>query len=353
MKVLVIGDTHFDNSIKGYLEAQLRCIEDLIRSSKPGVVVFLGDIFHHRNPNVETLISVWTFFEHTLCKTVPGLSEIHILRGNHDSSNKSDDPRTVLETLLFDGSKVHLHADSDLDYDLKFLFVPHYENEETTLMDVKDESIEEYDIIFGHFGYKGCINAGPYFDFKITKEDLRKRTILGHIHKYSKEGHVTVLGTPYSTTFGECDYPHYVGELEQLEDGSWSELKLIPVEHGLRHYVCNINHLEQLKDDISDPRYFTVLRVLMDKFSDETTNDLRSQILNEYKVGYVDLKFQPILDKKLSNRISNYQPTTKLETITVEVIDKYLDEQVSTIPKEALKKGLEEIKTYEDTQTEG
>jgi DNA repair exonuclease SbcCD nuclease subunit len=358
MKVLVIGDTHFDNSIKDYLEAQLRCIEDLIRSSKPGVVVFLGDIFHHRNPNVETLVKVWSHFQEILSKTSPGLSKIYILRGNHDSANKADDGMSVLETFENADSKVKFIQFSDIDFDLKFGFIPHYENEKTTIEDVNGVqnpslSFGPIDIIFGHFGYAGCINAGPYFDFKLKKEDLKKRTILGHIHKYSREGNVTILGTPYSTTFGECDYPHYVGELERLEDGSWSELKLITVEHGPRHYVCSINHLEQLREEISDPRYFTILRVLMDKFSDETTNDLRNKILNDYRVGYVDLKFQPILDKKLSNRISNYQPTTKLESLTGEVIDKYLDEQTSTIPKELLKKGLDEIKTYEDIQSEG
>lgn len=357
MKVLVIGDTHFSDTYKGYLNAQLRCIGDLIRSSKPGVIVFLGDIFHHRNPSVETLVRVWSFFEHDIGKLVPGLKKIYILRGNHDSASKSDDGTSVLETFVFDSSKASFIPFSDVDFDLSFAFIPHYENEATVISDLKglskhNSQFENVDIVFGHFGYEGCINSGPYFDFKVKKEDLKKRTILGHIHKYSKDGNVTILGTPYSTNFGECDYPHYVGELEMLEDGSWSELKLITVDHGPRYYVCHINHLEQLKSEISDPKYFTVLRVLLDKFSDETTNDLRGQILNDYNVGYVDLKFQPMLDKKLDNRISNYQPVNNIEVLTSEIIDKYLDESASFIPKELLRIGLEEINTYENTKTD-
>lgn len=356
MKVLVIGDTHFADTYKGYLDSQLRCIVDLIKSSKPGVVVFLGDIFHHRNPNVETLVKVWNFFEHDIGKLVPGLKKVYILRGNHDSANKSDDGTSVLETFAFDSSKAAYIPQTDIDIDLGFAFIPHYENEEKTILDLNSLenpsiTLGKVEVVFGHFGYEGCINAGPYFDFKVRKDDLKKRTILGHIHKYSKDGNTTILGTPYSTNFGECDYPHYVGELERLEDNSWSELKLITVDHGPRYYVCHINHLEQLRSEISDPKYFTILRVLLDKFSDETTNDLRSKILEDYKVGYVDLKFQPMLDKKLSNRLSNYQPTTSIESITEEVINRYLDEQASSIPKESLKKGLEEIKNYEDTKS--
>jgi response regulator of citrate/malate metabolism len=108
-----------------------------------------------------------------------------------------------------------------------------------------------------------------------------------------------------------------------------------------------------MKEEIMDPNYFTVLRVLLDKFSDDTTNDLRTKIKEEYKVGYVDLKFQPILNKKLNNRLSDYAPTTNIDSLSEEVIEKYLDEQTSTLPKEVLKAGLEEIKLHEDKEDNG
>ena len=50
MKVLVIGDTHFDNQFPGYLDAQLGTLVKIVKTSKPQAVIFLGDIFHHRNP---------------------------------------------------------------------------------------------------------------------------------------------------------------------------------------------------------------------------------------------------------------------------------------------------------------
>jgi DNA repair exonuclease SbcCD nuclease subunit len=59
MKVLVIGDTHFDNQFPGYLDAQHQTLEKIVKTSQPDAVIFLGDIFHHRNPDPEVLVKTW------------------------------------------------------------------------------------------------------------------------------------------------------------------------------------------------------------------------------------------------------------------------------------------------------
>jgi hypothetical protein len=127
----------------------------------------------------------------------------------------------------------------------------------------------------------------------------------------------------------------------------------VEVNYGVRHYVCPYHSLETMKEEVMNSNYFTVLRVLIDKFSDDTTNDLRTKIKEDYKVGYVDLKFQPILNKKLDNRLSDYAPTEIIDSLSDDIINKYLDEQTSTIPKEVLKKGLDEIKQHEDQENNG
>jgi hypothetical protein len=359
LKVLVIGDTHYDNVVKGYLEAQLEATWKIITSSMPQAVIFLGDIFHYRNPDVETFLKVHKFFT---CKLnqIPGLSKVIILRGNHDSANKSDDGLTVLQSFQHPGSKVRLIQFSDLDLDLNFAFIPHYEKEEIIKEDLAGLSKHcsgsfflRNPLVFGHFGYEGSIYTNGFFNFTLKKEELKYRTILGHIHKFKDDGNVTILGTPWSTNQGEGDYPHYVAELERSENGNWGELNLIEVNHGPRHLTLPFQSLESLKEDISNPAYFTILRVLVDKFTDDATNDLKNQILKEYKVAHVELKFQPILDKKLNNRLSNYAPTTKIETLSNDVLDSYLDEQSSNIPREDLMKGLEEIKMHGNQETNG
>lgn len=344
MKLLVIGDTHFDNPYPGYLDAQLNTLIQIVEKSKPHAIVFLGDIFHHRNPDPEVLVNTWTAFG----QIEESVTKIVILRGNHDSANKSDDGLTVLS--VFESLKTKVITIGE-QHTYGLWFISHFEDESKIkycLDKIKSG------IIMGHFGYEGCMNAGGYFDFHLKKEDFKTKTILGHIHQYKQDGNITILGTPWSTNFGECDYPHYVGELE-FDDRTQTflDLKLVPVDYGIRHYVCPYHSLESMKEEIMNPNYFTVLRVLLDKFSDDTTNDLRTKIKEDYKVGYVDLKFQPILNKKLDNRLSDYAPTEIIDSLSDDIIDKYLDEQTSTIPKEVLKKGLDEIKQHEDQENNG
>ena len=353
-KVLVIGDTHFDNQYKGYLKAQIDTCYNLVRSSSPKSVIFLGDIFHHRHPNPEVVLEVLRLFRRL--SLIPGLSEIDVLKGNHDSANKSDDGLTMLDVLEYPDSKTLVASVDSWDYTRGFKFIPHFENEDYIIKSLKYENPYKFPdnyIVFGHFGYDGCVETGQYFNFKVKKSDLTKRTILGHIHKYSEDGNITILGTPWSTNFGESDYPHYVLELTRESNKSEWEFKKIEVDFGVRHMVVPIGSLDIMKEEISNPKYFTLLRVILDKFNDETTNDLRSKILDEFKVKYVDLKFNPILNQKLDNRISDYVPSTKIDSLTDDVIDKYLEEQTSNLPKEVLKKGLEEIKLHENSEIKG
>lgn len=345
MKLLVIGDLHLEDQYQGYLRHQLNTLKLIVERESPKVIVLLGDIFHYRSPSPKVIIDTFNFF--SKLALTPGITNIYILRGNHDSVNKSDDCETVLSILDYPGSKVTVVKDLLRIPHLAISLIPHFENSNK----IKEYLLNtpECDLVFGHFGYTGCINSTGYFDFDIPLELFKNRTILGHIHSYKEEQNVTILGTPWSTNFGECDYPHYVG-LFEFDNGKWSKLKKIEVDFGIRHYACPYESLEAMKDEISNDKYFTILRVLLDKFLDDSTNDIRTKILTNYKVGYVDLKFNPVFDTKLNNRISNYDPQISLTEINSDIINSYLEEQVSTIPIEALRNGLEIIKKYETTE---
>lgn len=345
MKCLVIGDTHFDNPYNGYLDSQLLTCFQLVDLHKPKYLIFLGDVFHHRKPNPEVLVKVSNLFRRL--QTIPGLTRIIVLRGNHDSANKSDDGLTALSVLSYPGNKVEVILQTTYDEDLNLLLIPHYEQEEKIKDDVSKLG-RESTVILGHFGYTGCLNSCGFFDFSIDKELLNRRTILGHIHRYTKDGDITILGTPWATNFGECDYQHYVATMDLSKDKTWSDLQLHEVRFGPRFYACPYESLEIMKDEICDVNYFTILRVFMSKFSDNSSNELRSKIISEYNVGFVDVKFQPMLDKKLSNRLSNYNPDVPLNSIDSSIIERYIEEQASNIPRESLEEGLDLIRQHED-----
>jgi DNA repair exonuclease SbcCD nuclease subunit len=354
-KCLVIGDCHFDDVYQGYLTSQLDTLEAFIRKRKPKIIVFLGDLFHHRKPTPSVIVGVFEFFKRI--SLISPVNEIYVLRGNHDSANKADDGLTVLSTLSYPGSKVTVVLHPQYIPHLNFCFIPHYENHGAVSKALDDAAIQHLlfqcnnnhkSLVFGHFGYDGCLNSTGSYDFALSKSIFKNRTILGHIHRYKVDDNITILGTPWATNFGEIDYQKYIGEIKDFGTGEWSEMELIEMESGPRFYKVPFDALESMKDDICDPRYFTILRVVLDKFTQDSSNDLRSKILSEYKVAYVDLKFQPMFDPKLNDRISDYDPSKSISEIDDNIIDKYLDEQKSTIPTDKLREGLDKINNYAD-----
>ena len=347
MKCLVIGDTHFDNKYPGYLQAQVKSCYDIINSVKPTHVVFLGDIFHHRKPNPEVIVETHKLF--SKIALIPGLKKAYILRGNHDSANRSDDGLTVLETLDYPSSKATVVTQTLIDDDLKFVLIPHYEDEER----IKEELSNAPDgyVVFGHFGFDGCINSTGFLDFHLNKEDFKNKTILGHIHNYAKHDHITILGTPWTTSFGECDKTSYVGVMETDENGFWGDLTLIQPENTVRHYVVTEDSLEPMKEDIEDSRYFTVLRVVVSNFSSQNYSDIKKDCKENYNAKHVDIKFEPVVDKKLKKRLSGYNPSQPVSNIDDKIVDKYIEEQSTTIPVENIRDGLQIIKRYEDSES--
>jgi len=343
MKILIFGDLHLNNTYEGWAENQVRTIEKIVRKELPECIVFLGDVFHHRRPHPEILLAARDLFDKLKSLTK---EKIFIVRGNHDSVDKSDNGVTALS--LFEDSKLEVVTHIKVDKKYGLCFIPHYEDEShvKAFLSTFDAGIP----IFGHFGYEDCINVNGYFNFQVPFDYVNKSmTFLGHLHQFSQNENVTILGTPWSTNFGEAGSTHYYAVL-QGSHWQWNHFEIEEITYGVRHYVVNNSHLQQLQEDIKNPEYFTLLRVIMDKFLDESNNNVRDKILKDFEVGYVDLKFQPIFDKKLNSRLSDFDPQKSFEELNDSLIDKYLEEQKSTIPTEILKQGLDKIKSYADKE---
>jgi hypothetical protein len=275
---------------------------------------------------------------------------MYVLRGNHDSQNRNDDGLTALETLCYPGSKVRLVQQTIVDTDLNFLLIPHYEDDEK-IKEHLSRGVDEHTVAFGHFSYCPEHLGIRGFDSDLKLKDFQCRTILGHIHKYVEDEHVTILGTPWSTNYGEADNEHFVGVMEENSHG-WGPLNKFKVTCGPRFYEAPYDALDAMKDEISDPNYFTLLRVTLDKFSDDPPSLLRADILNKFKVAHVDLRFQPVYDDTLNDRLSGYDPNVPLTVIDADIIKKYIAEQSSTIPHELLENGLDLIKQYADNEAD-
>jgi|ETNvirnome_2_300_1030623.scaffolds.fasta_scaffold00147_21 DNA repair exonuclease SbcCD nuclease subunit len=331
MKTLVIGDLHlrdFKNNRK-YLEDQTNAIEGLLDTYSSPMVVFLGDIFHFRKPSARELLA----FKHIL-NHIEGC-KVAILRGNHDSETKGDDGVTSLSVFKgYPGVAVYTHTGRDPV--LGYTFIPHYEDQEITKRYLA--KVPKGDVVFGHFGYKGAYNSVGDYDSEIPIELFKNPTILGHIHYYK---HVTptliTLGTPFSTDYLEAGRGHKI-----LLWGEGEVANYVSPERGIRHLRFNYEELEANTQFIDDPSWDTYLRVYFNELTDFNALSLRKEIFKKYNVRWVDVKFMPLINTDES--VSTLEMGKDVFAIDDTLIERYVDENTTDIPKEDLMAGLEELK---------
>ncbi|HHZ81292.1 MAG TPA: hypothetical protein EYN64_00980, partial [Flavobacteriales bacterium] len=149
-KTLVIGDLHFDDRLMGMLDAQKEAVLQICRENDGcSNVIFLGDLMMHRHPRPTVLLALKEVMEE-----VSRTKLVYILRGNHDSVNKSDDGVTALS--LLENNKVKVITQTWIDELNKWVFIPHYEDDERIKNYLKN-SPQGY-MVFGHFGYNGVLD---------------------------------------------------------------------------------------------------------------------------------------------------------------------------------------------------
>jgi len=332
-KTLVIGDLHLENKIPGLLEAQCKCVEKIKQDSPAKTIILLGDVFNNRRPKPSVTLRAKELVNTLL---IPNNShaapnDVHIIRGNHDSENKNDDGVTAISLLIepepLSGSVVQTTIRGSS------IFIPHYEDENKIREDLKN--VKKGQRVFGHFGYFGSLNSAGDNDFSLVLSDFTNRTYLGHIHTYKQEGNVTLVGTPYTTSFTEAGKDSYVVLVG--DDGEEDEKILI--DHGPRHLIIEIDNILDNLEFINDPKYFTLLRVVIPTANDER-EDIGS-ILNKVKVGYVEVKYKPVIYD--IHQLSTLDPDNPVIEVSDSLVEEYINHSETLLPKEDLMSGLQII----------
>lgn len=223
MRTLLITDLHFNDKPKGLLAAQYNCIIKLIIDEKPEEVIIMGDLMMYRKPSPSVLLALKRVVDYIKEKKI----HLTIIRGNHDSETKADDGVTSLS--LFD-----YHADVitefTIDHNADRVYIPHYENEDR-IKDLLGKVPKGY-TMFGHFGYYGSLNSAGDADFNLKLSDFRTPSFLGHVHGYVKKENVTILGTPYTTNYGEAFKDSFYAILDDDDVAT-----LHTLDHGPRHLI--------------------------------------------------------------------------------------------------------------------
>lgn len=334
VKTLVIGDLHFDCKDKQQLAHQIlavkRIVKEALKRKYIDHCIFLGDLMMHRKPSPSVLLAlqdVIRFCEDRFVRT-------YILRGNHDSENKSDDGVTALS--LLNSKKTIVVTQTLVDDINKRVYIPHYEDEERIKRDLS--KVPTTHTVYGHFGYYGALNSAGDADFGIRVSDFRTRSVLGHIHKATVKDGITVLGTPYTTNFGEAGKDCYYAVVER------DIIQRYPIEFGPRHLSVDYDSVEENLDWINDTNFYTMLRINVNTLSE--SQDGVADLIDKLNVGRVEVKYKPLFDDK-----DEFTPaSTNVATdLTDELIEEYINSSKSSIGKDKLMEGLNLI--YENQRS--
>jgi predicted phosphodiesterase len=315
MRTLLITDLHFNDKPKGLLAAQYNCIIKLIRDEKPEEVIIMGDLMMLRKPSPSVLLALKRVVDYTKEKKI----HLTIIRGNHDSETKADDGVTALS--LFD-YHANVITEFDIDHNADRVYIPHYENEDRIKHLLKQ--VPKGYTMFGHFGYHGSLNSAGDADFNLSLSDFCTPSYLGHVHGYVKKDNVTILGTPYTTNYGEAYKDSFYAILDDDDVAT-----LHTLDHGPRHLVFRAKDLEEELNEINDPAYFTMLRVMVDSDHYPIPYEL-------LEVPHIDVKYAPVFNE---DELSSYRPERELFSINEMIIEDYVNEAASTISKETLMRG--------------
>jgi predicted phosphodiesterase len=344
MRTLVLGDIHISNKDANLREAQEKCIKKIYDDVKPDEVIQLGDFLDFRKPSPEAMLSAKRMVDHWRVS-----SDVYIIRGNHCASTKADDGVTAMTLLERNTTqeilphsrnrthKVKIITHTWYDHRTKRAFIPHYENEERIKQDLA--SVPKDYTVFGHFGYFGCLNSVGDHDFNININSFRNTTILGHIHRQNKrsftvdgeEKQVLILGTPYTTNFGEAGKDNYYSVIEK------GEITLHKINHGPRHLLVRNCEVQERTKEINDPNYHTFLRIILEPGETQTH-------LEKITAKSTDIKYSAAFNEE---EVSDFRPSRELFRVNDVVIEDYINSANSSIKKDRLLEGYNLLK-YED-----
>jgi DNA repair exonuclease SbcCD nuclease subunit len=227
-KIILITDTHLGvrNGNQAILDHQLDFYENVLfkymKQKKINAIFHLGDFFDTRSAISHKVI--WTakwFVEQLEQRDLI----MHILVGNHDIPNKSDNNYDATSTLLKSDNVVVHDKNGKVSH---FGFVPWVnKNNMEDFISYVEKTTAKY--LFGHFDFLGAkfnkydqISTHGIDPIIVKKFD---KVFSGHFHTKSTIGNIEYLGSPFEYTWADWNDPKgfhvfddVTGELEFIEN---------------------------------------------------------------------------------------------------------------------------------------
>lgn len=188
-KIIVIGDQHFTTKNIPEIEAFIKVMTDIAMSTKPDLIVLLGDLLHtHEKINTVPLNKAYEFINN-----MRNIATTYVIVGNHDYINASQFLTTNhwLNGIKEWNNVVVVDNIKHLILKNKVLFFAPYV-EPNRFIEALDTSVGEDDdevvhwkqanLIFCHQEFAGCNMNGNYISNQGHWDLSFPQIIAGHIH---------------------------------------------------------------------------------------------------------------------------------------------------------------------------
>jgi DNA repair exonuclease SbcCD nuclease subunit len=259
-KIVLITDTHLGvrNGNQTILDHQIRFYEGVLfpymRDKGIRTIIHLGDFFDTRSAishktiwHAQWFVDALESFDATM----------HILVGNHDIPNKSDNDFDATSMLL-KSNNVRVYSKNTLAYpeDCGFAFVPWVnKNNYNDFVSFIETTKAKY--LFGHFDFLGAkFNKYDQASTHGIDPNLVKKfdkVFSGHFHTKSTLGNIEYLGAPFEYTWADWDDPKgfhvfndETGKLTFVKNPEKLFYKVTVAEDGATTYVPEIKSNQDL-----------------------------------------------------------------------------------------------------------
>lgn len=228
-KILLVGDTHlglgYPNKLEHFFKVSTEYFETFLfpimekHLSKKDIIVFLGDLFDNRNI---VPINILNYAQYIL-ERMSKICQVHLLIGNHDIYNKSDNEINSLKAYNYIPDVYVYETTTKIEFNgKKILMMPWIEEKKEQIEILKKYSGADY--LFCHSDLNGAkmhlTSVAHRNQDKIDVEEFNgyKNVYSAHIHLVQKNKNFTFVGSIHEMDRNDIDNQKGIFVLDTNKD---------------------------------------------------------------------------------------------------------------------------------------
>jgi len=247
VKVIAIGDQHFQVSNIPEVDLFIEKITELAMSFEPDFIVLLGDLLHeHERINTVPLNRAYN-----LINNLRQVSKVYTLVGNHDMQNNSvflTDSHWLNALKEWDNVVVVDTVIEEVINEVTFIFSPYvFAGRFYEALNTIGDSWKEAACIFAHQEFFGC-KMGAFNSIDGDKWELEYPNVIsGHIHLNQKpQKNIYYPGSSLPVAFGETS-KNIIACVTFTNENNEYELEEVELELPKKHIIyTNIEDIEKV-----------------------------------------------------------------------------------------------------------